>query len=439
MELSRARAGFVSRPRIYTSQRPVWIALSVWAALIAGTFVWGSELNRTTAQDLGAPPLFGHFDFRISLTVILMGAFGALLVGWGVRIATSISWRGLLGLSWAGALVWTLALNMVTGLHQLMAPLTDRFEYRAAVSSVGSPARFLETFVARLHTYPIHVQGHPPGMVLLLWTMKQLGLGAVGWEAGLVIAAGTSSVLAALIVCRAVAGEDRARRCVPFLILAPMALWVATSADALFLGVSAWSLAAIALGMARPGLAGRVLLLAGGSLFALALMLSYGTLALTIIPAAIGWRNKTLLRLVPALIALVVVLGLFWAGGFSWAGGFAATRQLYETGIARHRSYVFFCVADLAAFAIVIGPAGAAGLATLRDRSLWLIVGATVVVLLASDISGYSKGEVERIWLPFAPWILLATSEIPAPVTTALLSLQALIGVAVALGVRTAW
>jgi hypothetical protein len=276
-------------------------------------------------------------------------------------------------------------------------------------------------------------------MVLVLWGMRQLGLGAPGWEAAVVIAVGTSSVIAALIVCRSVAGEHCARRSMPFLILAPMALWVATSADAMFLGVSAWSLAALIVAMRRPGTAGWVLSVAGGLLFAVALMLSYGTVALAIIPIAIGWRNRTLPRLVPALVAVAVVLGLFWVVGFSWAGGLEATKGLYQSGIARHRSYLFFVIADLAAFVIVIGPAGAAGLVTLRNRSLWLIVGATVVALLLSDISGYSKGEVERIWLPFAPWVLLATSDIPVPATTALLSLQAAVGVAIALGVRTAW
>jgi hypothetical protein len=403
------------------------------------TFVWGSYLNHTTAQDLGAPPLFGHFAFRPSPSAILAGVLAALVVGWGSRIATALRWRALLGVAWAATVAWTIALNTVTGLHQLTAPLTTRFEYRAAVPLVGSPARFLETFVARLQMYPIHVQGHPPGMVLVLWAMRQLGLGAPGWEGALVIVAGTSSVMAGLIVCRSVVGEHRAQRCIPFLILAPMALWVATSADAMFLGVSAWSVAALILAIRRPGTTGWVLSVGGGLLFAVALMLSYGTVALAIIPIVIGLRYKALLRLVPALVAVAVVLGLFWVAGFSWVGGLEATKGLYQSGIAHHRSYIFFLVADLAAFVIVIGPAGAAGLATLRNQSLWLIVGATVVALFLSDISGYSKGEVERIWLPFAPWILLATSDIPVPATTALLSLQAVAGVAIALGVRTAW
>jgi hypothetical protein len=39
----------------------------------------------------------------------------------------------------------------------------------------------------------------------------------------------------------------------------------------------------------------------------------------------------------------------------------------------------------------------------LRDRQLWLLVGAALTAVLLADVSGLSKAEVERIWLPFAP------------------------------------
>jgi hypothetical protein len=137
--------------------------------------------------------------------------------------------------------------------------------------------------------------------------------------------------------------------------------------------------------------------------------------------------------------AVAVGLGVFWAAGFSWVDGLQATRRLYATGVAAQRPYLFFCLANLAAFAIVIGPAGAVGLASLRNSSLWLVVGATVFVLLLSDLSGYSKGEVERIWLPFAPWILIATADLPTTAVPTLLGLQASVALAVMVGVRTPW
>jgi methylthioxylose transferase len=439
IESIRERTDLAPRQVIQATWNPVTIALVVWTLLIVIAFVWGSALNRTTGQHLDAPPLFGHFNFQLSLSVILAGVVAVATVRWGSRVALLLRWIPLLAAAWATTLAWTLALNTVTGLHQLAAPLTTGFEYGRAVRFVDTPLHFLATYVARLPTYPVHVEGHPPGMVLLLWFMRQLGLGGVGWEAALAILAGSSSVVAALILCRSIAGESPARRCAPFLILAPMALWVATSADALFLGVSAWSLVIIVVSMERTGWAGRTLALAGGALFGAALMLSYGSLALGLVPLVVGLRRQAVDKLALAAAGALFVLGSFWVAGFSWLAGLQATKTLYASGISTHRPYVFFCLANLAAFAIVVGPAGVAGLASLRNRSLWLIVGATVMALLIADLSGYSKGEVERIWLPFAPWILIATSDLPSLPFSMLLGLQAAAGIAVAMGVRTAW
>jgi hypothetical protein len=42
-----------------------------------------------------------------------------------------------------------------------------------------------------------------------------------------------------------------------------------------------------------------------------------------------------------------------------------------------------------------------------------LVAGAVAAVLLA-DLSLMSKAEVERIWLPFVPWLTLAVVFLPA-------------------------
>jgi len=55
-----------------------------------------------------------------------------------------------------------------------------------------------------------------------------------------------------------------ARRAAPFLVLAPCALWVATSADALFAGVSAWAATAVILATARRGRRSDLLAIGGG-------------------------------------------------------------------------------------------------------------------------------------------------------------------------------
>jgi methylthioxylose transferase len=84
----------------------------------------------------------------------------------------------------------------------------------------------------------------------------------------------------------------------------------------------------------------------------------------------------------------------------------------------------------------------AVALARLRDRALRLVVGGALVVVGAAMISGMSKGEVERIWLPFAVWLLPAGAVLAAgreKVTTGWLGLQATAAIVVATVVKTSW
>jgi len=76
-------------------------------------------------------------------------------------------------------------------------------------------------------------------------------------------------------------------------------------------------------------------------------------------------------------------------------------------------------VGNLAALLLSAGPllgAGLGRLAALRgnaDRVVtWLVLGALAAVAVA-DLSRMSKAEVERIWLPFVPWLLLSTALLP--------------------------
>jgi hypothetical protein len=42
-----------------------------------------------------------------------------------------------------------------------------------------------------------------------------------------------------------------------------------------------------------------------------------------------------------------------------------------------------------------------------------LLVGAAAAAVAVADLSRMSKAEVERIWLPFVPWLLLSTAILP--------------------------
>jgi hypothetical protein len=97
----------------------------------------------------------------------------------------------------------------------------------------------------------------------------------------------------------------------------------------------------------------------------------------------------------------------------------AATRARYHAGVASRRPYDVFLLVNVACLAIATGPVIAVALARLRDRRTWWLVGGAVGALGIAALSGMSKGEVERIWLPFSIWLLpagaaLATSRHPS-------------------------
>jgi hypothetical protein len=61
-------------------------------------------------------------------------------------------------------------------------------------------------------------------------------------------------------------------------------------------------------------------------------------------------------------------------------------------------------------FALMVGPASAAAVTRLwrTSRPLTWLIAAALLAVAASDASGYMRGEVERIWLPYSPWIVIA-------------------------------
>jgi len=162
----------------------------------------------------------------------------------------------------------------------------------------------------------------------------------------------------------------------------------------------------------RPGRLGDALALVGGLLFGLTLFLSYGLAPLALIPIAVCRVRRTVRPVVLAALGAIPWFAGFAALGFSWFAGLLAARHLYWIGAASQRPYRYFVVANLAVFALATGPAVAAGLARLRDARAWLLVGGGLAAIAIADLSGMSKGEVERIWLPFVPWAMLAAGAV---------------------------
>ena len=426
-----------------SSARTTLAVLTVWAIVIGTAHVLLERIQAAGANiRIQAAPLVGTFDLRVSGRLLAALTVGTVLVFGAPRLLARVTWRTLLPVSAAAAATWAVSLALVDGVQGLTSPLEARTEYLADVANVGSPGAFLSTFVDRIGDYSIHVQGHPPGMLLLLSALDRVGLAGAGWAAALCIAGGAVAVPAVLVAVREVAGEEMARRSTPFLVITPAAIWIATSADAFFMGVSAWAVALVVLATGRQGRRSDVYALAGGLLFGAAAFLSYGLVLLAVVPAAVAWQRRRLRLLALAAIGAAPVFLAFLARGFWWVGGLVATREQYFAGVGSRRPYLDFLVANAACLAIVLGPAVTVALARVRDRRLWLLVGGALLVLGAAMISGMSKGEVERIWLPFVIWLLPAGAVLAAGrarVTTGWLGLQATAAIVVATAVKTSW
>lgn len=426
------------------------VALTAWVVVIFVARRWARAVEATgKVIRLHAPPLVGwdrwRINGRLAIPVVVGVALVAVLPRWSARL----SWRLLVAVTWLTSAGWAVSLAVTDGWSGLTRPtLLPHDEYLLDVGRVGSPHAFLHHFTDNIGHYVTHVRSHPPGMLLLLWGMDRLGFGGPRWAAALFIAGGTAAFAAVLVTVRRVAGEDVARRAMPFLVLSPAALWVATTADAFYAGVAAWAVAAVALSLYRHDRRGDVLAFAGGIGFGLLAHLAYGAVLVGLVPLVIGVQRRRVRPLLIAAVGTALVVAAFTAAGFFILDGIRATHGQYLLSVARDRSYGLFFVVDWAALGVVVGPAIAVALVRLRDRRTWLLVGTALSACLIAALSGAFKGEVERIWLPFSVWVLVAGAALaPQAGTERLrrwsirtwLGVQAAFATLVQVGIHTRW
>ncbi|MFF2850174.1 hypothetical protein ACFVT5_28125 [Streptomyces sp. NPDC058001] len=442
-----------------------WDLVAVGAAvvLVVGAIVVGVAIERDHGTLFVAwPPLFARWDPHVGPGTPAALAVAAATVAYGPGLAARLPWRALLGLAWATAMAWTWSLALVDGWQRGVAGrLAKHDEYLPTIDRFHDIGATLRDFTHHILSgspdhWPTHVAGHPPAAILTFVGLDRVGLGGGGWAAAWVITTGTSAVLAVLVTVRALAGEATARRAAPFLALAPLAVWVGVSADGCFTGVAAWSVALLTLAATRRVRAPWAAAFGAGLLFGLSAYLSYGLILFVVILAAVLALTRTLRPVPWLLLGTALVTVAFTLAGFDWWEAYRLLVDRYHEGVGGIRPQSYWIWANLACQVFAVGLATVAGLRRAgartpptvarlrrgRDRTPDRLIGLLAVVavaLLAADVSGMSKAETERIWLPFTVWLLAATALLPARTRRGWLAAQAVLALLVNHLLLTGW
>ncbi|NHA67435.1 hypothetical protein [Phycicoccus flavus] len=423
--------------------RRAWVGLAVGVAVVAVSMLVPPLFDLEVTAG-GAPPLIGDWVLRVgpSSVVALLLVGLAARPGWRTRVAV-LPWRRLLLLSWLVAMVWMFSLALVDGPRGVGKILDHGTEYLESARKIDDVGEMLRVYVERIPLdapdhWPVHLAGHPPGAVLMFVGLDRIGLGA--WQvAGPIVVAVAATIPAAVAVTLDRLGARAAARTVlPVLVLGPSAVFLAVSADAVFAATVAWGMAALAAAGAATGARRWGLAVVAGLLLGWCLMESYGLglvalLALGVLVAVGGpVRERAVLAVVTAGVTLLVVLA-FVPFGFAWWEAFPVLHDRYWVpgDVASRRPAAYWVVGNLGDLGLSAGLLLAAGLgaasvpvwrlrtAAGRARAAaWeravapLLLGGVAMVLVA-DASLMSKAEVERIWLPFIPWLLLSVLWLP--------------------------
>lgn len=395
--------------------RAAWITTVVLlcVAVVTYGFVEGNRFSRRQIKiRLGAGPLVGRYEIRFGWGTVPVLLLAAALVAYGPRLAARARRRWLeLGTAVATT-SFTALLAAIDGPKQVIDPVTHPTEYWQVVDRAPTVGTFISTYVDELKGYSVHIRGHPPGYTALLIAGRAVGItspwvvAAVSWAA-----AGLAAAMVVLTV-RHMAGLEAARRLAPLLVVAPYAVWAGTSADAVYAGVAAAGVACIAVaGHAEAITEGHRWwwAAAGGLVLGMTLFGTYGAVMLAPVALAVVVASRRWQLLVPLLLAVAAVAAGWALAGFWWLEGARATQEEYWLGTAQFREPWRFAVFNIAALLVALGPVVALSFGFVR-RAPWMwLVGGALVAVVASNSSQYSKGEVERIWLLFMPWLTVAT------------------------------
>ncbi|MDX3195905.1 hypothetical protein PV458_46545 [Streptomyces sp. MN03-5084-2B] len=442
-----------------SGRRADLLAVAAAVVLVAAATAVGLYYNRPHSGVIifvSAPPLFADWLPHVGPGSVFAVLVAVAVVLHGPSLAARLPWRRALAAGYLASLAWIFSLAMVDGWGRGFAGhLTIPQEYLHEVPGITDIPRMLREFSSRIldfqpNSWTTHVSGHPPGATLVFVWLDRLGLHGGAWAATAVVLVGSLVAVAVPATVALLGRPEVARAVLPFAVLTPGAVWIGVSADGLFAGVTATGLALLALSATGFAQGRRYAVpagLAAGVLLGFGVFLSYGLVLLGVLAVAVAvlgrqWRAAAL-----AIVAALAVVGVFAWAGFWWLDGYHLVVERYYQGVALVRPYSYWVWADLAAVTVALGPAVVAAIrrgfasprrALLTDPVLLLGLAALAAILFA-DVSGLSKAETERIWLPFGVWLLPLTALLPRPGRRWWLAAQAATALAVNHLLLTGW
>jgi methylthioxylose transferase len=400
----------------------------------------------------GTAPLLGKWMPHANAATVGALVLAVTVVGWGPSVAGRLAWRGLVALAWLSAFAWTMALTLIDGWKRgFVDRMVGFYEYRHDLRRVGGIHPYFQHFASHIPSprpgaWDIESSAHPPLGLLTFVELHRIGLSGSAWASLLCVVAGTSAAAAVLITVKAISGEELARRVAPFVALAPAAVWIGVSADAFYTGVAAWGLTLLALASSGTGRFPTPLALAAGVLLGCAVYLNYGLILMAIPALAIMIACRNYRPVLAAGLGALVVATTVTALGFWWLDGLSLLRQRYLSTIAMDRPYAYWVWGDLAALTCAIGLPAAIALrrvfdgVRLRARTgLNVLLVSMVAAVVIADLSALSKAETERIWLPFAVWLVAAPALLPRRSHRTCLAVQAVGALAINSLLFTTW
>lgn len=266
---------------------------------------------------------------------------------------------------------------------------------------------YIGHFSSLLPHLPVHVQGNPPGPLVALHLLAVASPTAL---ATLCIATGALVAPLAYDLGRKLGTEQRGRVAGTLTAASPsVLLFGVTSADYVF---AALGVAVACLFIRRHPAA----VAAGAGLAALATFCSWVLFAIPAWAALVawqrdGWRSALRITLFTVLAVAVFNGALAAAYGYDPLATVRATVAASSSEpIHAVRSYAYWIFGSPTAWAIMLGPATTwFALRGLADRDGVAI--ATFAIVSTAAILGLTRGETERIWLPFVPLACVSAAE----------------------------